>query len=166
MDEFPSGRRCATTQHRFGHRGRDAHTSVSRGAGGVARAYMHIHGCKVPHPPVPGQDLHTYATPQPPPRCTAVRSGRGRRRREGRTKGKERGMGYAENGGGEERSTWKLCGGVKLQRPARCLPFAGDIRNSSVVTAPNRGVDPLDRCIHRGRGALLCPTFRSPRHGL
>lgn len=43
MDEFPSGRRCATTQHRFGHRGRDAHTSVSRGAGGVARAYMHIH---------------------------------------------------------------------------------------------------------------------------
>lgn len=68
-------------------------------------------------------------------------------------------MGYAENGGGEERSTWKLCGGVKLQRPARCLPFAGDIRNSSVVTAPNRGVDPLDRCIHRGRGLSSAQRF-------
>lgn len=147
-------------------RARRTHERIARGRRRCTRVHAYSHGCKVPHPPVPGQDLHTYATPQPPPRCTAVRSGRGRRRREGRTKGKERGMGYAENGGGEERSTWKLCGGVKLQRPARCLPFAGDIRNSSVVTAPNRGVDPLDRCIHRGRGALLCPTFRSPRHGL
>lgn len=127
-----------------------AHEHVLSGAGGVARCTRRVHAyshdCKVPHPPVPGQDLHTYATPQPP-RCTTVRSDRGGRRenkRGGRKEGARNGVcGKWRRRGRRERrrSTWKLCGGVKLHARFRCLPFAGDIRNSSVVTAPNRGVD-------------------------
>lgn len=180
--EFPSGRRrYATTQHHHHHPlwtpwGRDTHTRAycEGPAGGVARAYMHIHTAAKCH--TQRWRARIYTRTQRHSRRVAPPCGQAEAGDEGRTKGEEGrseewGMRKMEEGAErerEERSTWKLCGGVKLQRPPRCLPFAGDIRNSSVVTAPNRGVDPLDRCIYtmggRGKGdAPLTRNARSPR---
>lgn len=171
-------RHNTTTTTRFGHRGGEirTHERIARGRPAALHARTCIFTRLQSATPSGGGPGFTHVR-----NATAAalhrRAVRPRRATKGEQKGRKEG---ARNGvcgkwrreprerEREERSTWKLCGGVKLQRPPRCLPFAGDIRNSSVVTAPNRGVDPLDRCIYtmggRGKGdAPLTRNARSPR---